>query len=773
MDYNKVLNFIDSAKQQGYSDAEISEFVKSKGVKIEDVQKAYASKQPKSQEGGFLQKVVQGITSLPSRFGATIAAQGADLGSFADSALSGFKTMDFSKGDKIRQEGLDLGYLGNAKPIGGDINNQTFGGLAKDVAGTTLQAGLDAATLGGGGALMGAGEGAAKAGIGALAKQGAKEGAVLGAGYGLSNSLQSDEDWAHTALNTILGAVGGGVVGGAAGVAVPKISSALSTIKGNIAENGVIKGIDKSFLGAVDGIIKNKSASSKPLLNVGLNIGNETKLNEQIITDTLKKEFGVDVLGGKIVQSGTEPTFVPELSRKLTDKELNRLSEVLEQDAIPQYADGVGMMAGPKAKEWGDFNPDYFLNKEGKPISSIGETINIKIPKNVNKGLNAAGDVLEELEGMKQLDIDPTNVEQRNALLQTIKDGKFDFKEINVGGEKQIDFTPTVENLSKETKAIAESQDELIRSKYNKSYDKKELASVIQEKRNTGIKEYGTPNTKDFQKALEKQIQNYQLNKMTSATEILSKIRSIKFDETADSATRQATNDIKTALTDLLKKDFPGFAEKNDQMHRNFLVLDVFGKGLAKPGQSIQEKIASVGAALLAAPQGIVASFLARSTTAKVFRKLFGGVYSLESAKKEFLKEAAPLVDEWVAKGVSKDNIFKLMQEKYAYGKPSPELVHDIVMELQDSASKIVQDGTEQAAKKLADNKSLIRIIKGLGTDAQAIKEELVSQGINVSDIDAKTFAALNKNSGKSITPYLEKLAKVGLIKGTENEIME
>lgn len=352
MDYDKILNGIQTAKSQGYSDAEISEFLKSKGVKIEDVQKAYASKQPKSQEGGFLQSVVQGIASLPSRFGATIAAQGADLGSFADSALSGFKTMDFSKGDKIRQEGLDLGYLGNAKPIGGDINNQTFGGLAKDVAGTTLQAGLDAATLGVDGALMGAGKGAAKAGIGALAKQGAKEGAVLGAGYGLSNSLQSDEDWAHTALNTILGAVGGGVVGGAAGVAVPKISSALSTVKGDIAENGVIKGIDKSFLGAVDGIIKNKSASSKPLLNVGLNIGNETKLNEQIITDTLKKEFGVDVLGGKIVQSGTEPTFVPELSRKLTDKELNRLSEVLEQDAIPQYADGVGMMAGPKAKEW-------------------------------------------------------------------------------------------------------------------------------------------------------------------------------------------------------------------------------------------------------------------------------------------------------------------------------------------------------------------------------------------------------------------------------------
>lgn len=773
MDYDKILNGIQIAKSQGYSDADISEFLKSKGIKIEDVQKAYVSKQPKSQEHGFLQSVIQGITSLPARFGATIAAQGADLGSFADSALSGFKTMDFSKGDKIRQEGLDLGYLGNAKPIGGDINNQTFGGLAKDVAGITLQAGLDAATLGSSGALMGAGEGAAKAGIGALAKQGAKEGAILGAGYGLSNSLQSDEDWAHTALNTILGAVGGGAVGGVAGVAVPKISSALSTVKGNIAENGLIKGIDKSFLGAVDGITKNKSASNKPLLNVGLNIGNETKLDEKIVTDTLKKEFGVDVLGGKVVQSGTEPTFVPELSRKLTDKELNKLSEVLQQDAIPQYADGVGTIAGPKAKEWGDFNPDYFLNKEGKPISSVGDTVNIKIPKNVNKGLKAAGDILEELEGMKQLNIDPTNVEQRNALLQTIKDGKLDFKEMNVGGEKQIDFTPMVENLAKETKAIAESQDKLIRSKYNKSYDKKELASAINAQRQEGIANFGTENTIKYDKALAAEIQNQKLNKMTSATDILAKIRSIKFDPTADSATQQARNDIKSALTNLLKKDFPGFAKKNDQMHRNFLVLDVFGKGLAKPGQSVQEKIASVGAALLAAPQGIVASFLARSTTARVFRKLFGGVYSLESAKKEFLKEAAPLVDEWVAKGVSKDNIFKLMQEKYAYGKPSPELVHDIIMELQDNASKIVQDGTEQAAKKLAENKSLIRIIKGLGTDAQAIKEELVSQGINISDVDAKTFAALNKNSGKSITPYLEKLAKVSLVKAVDSEIQQ
>lgn len=665
MDYNKVLNFIDSAKQQGYSDADISDFLKQKGIKIEDVQKAYVSKQPKSQEHGFLQSVIQGITSLPARFGATIAAQGADLGSFADAAASGFKTMDFSKGDKIRQEGLDLGYLGKAKPIGGDINNQTFSGLAKDVAGTALQGALDVGTLGAGGAALEAGEGVAKAGIGALAKQGAKEGAVLGAGYGLSNSLQDDTDWAHTALNTILGAATGGVLGGAAGVAVPKISSALSTVKGNVAENGLVKGVDKSFLDTVEGISK------------------------------------------KVETDG--------------DKEV----------------------------------------------------VKVTIPKDTKKGLNAAGDILEELEGMKGVNIDPTNVEQRNAVLQTIKDGKFDFNEINYGGEKQVDFTPMVKKLATETKDIAESQDALIRGKYNRSYSKKELENTILSKRQEGVEKFGTENSLKYQKALADEMKNQQLNKMTSATELLAKARSIKFDPTADSATQQARNDVKEAIMDLLKKDFPGFAEKSEQMHRNFLVLDAFGKGLAKPGQSIQEKIAGIAGAFAAAPQGIVASYVTRNAVQKIFKKLFGGTYSLESAKKAFEKEAAPLIEEWTAKGVSKDNIFKLMQERYAYGQPTKETIHDIVMEIQSSADKLAQEGTEQATKKMAEQKSLIRIIKGLGNDVAAIKEELAGQGINVSDTDAKTFAALNKNSGKSITPYIEKLAKLATIKAGVNEVTE
>jgi len=646
---------INAMEQQGASQSEIQQYLDSlKGSTTN-------TPQPSTPESGFLKNVLQSLVHVPATLVSTLASLGADVKSFAGAAGSGFKTMDFSEGDKIRQQGLDLGIFGNVKPVGGDINNQTFGGLAGNVAGLAGNAALDVATLGSDSLAKAVGESTLKQ-VGNIAAKNAG----IGAGYGLASSVENGDNWLDTLLHTVEGAAVGGIAGPALHYAIPAVAKTVGGVASDVIDKGVVGGLE--------------STANK--------IGNK-------IDTTTSKIFG----------------NVPE-----------------------------------------------------------GEVGKITIPKNVEKGIDAGGEVLAELESMKGVNIPHDDTELRNAILETVKDGKFEYVEIPYGGDKKISFTPTIKNLTEDTKKLANDQEKLITEKYNRSYSKKELDTVINAERQNGIKNYAVEDTDKYDKALAAEIKNQKFKKLTSAKDILSKIRSIKFDPTADSATQQARNDVKMALTNLLKKDFPGFAEMNNKIHKNFLVIDAFGNGLAKPGASIFEKLAGISGALAAAPQGIVASFATRNFASKLANHIFGGRYSLDKATKNFINESQPIIEKWISQGVSPKNIFSLIQEKYAYGKPSPETVLKIITELQGKADELSRQTTEVAAQKLAEQKSLIRIIKGMGNDANAIKEELVSQGINITDADAKTFAALNKNLGKSITPYIEKLARIGTIKQSTDQ---
>jgi len=646
---------INAMEQQGASQSEIQQYLDSlKGSTTN-------TPQPSTPESGFLKNVLQSLVHVPATLVSTLASLGADVKSFAGAAGSGFKTMDFSEGDKIRQQGLDLGIFGNVKPVGGDINNQTFGGLAGNVAGLAGNAALDVATLGSDSLAKAVGESTLKQ-VGNIAAKNAG----IGAGYGLASSVENGDNWLDTLLHTVEGAAVGGIAGPALHYAIPAVAKTVGGVASDVIDKGVLGGLE--------------STANK--------IGNK-----------------IDTITSKIFGN------VPE-----------------------------------------------------------GEVGKITIPKNVEKGIDAGGEVLAELESMKGVNIPHDDTELRNAILETVKDGKFEYEEIPYGGDKKISFTPTIKNLTEDTKKLANDQEKLITEKYNRSYSKKELDTVINAERQNGIKNYAVEDTDKYDKALAAEIKNQKFKKLTSAKDILSKIRSIKFDPTADSATQQARNDVKMALTNLLKKDFPGFAEMNNKIHKNFLVIDAFGNGLAKPGASIFEKLAGISGALAAAPQGIVASFATRNFASKLANHIFGGRYSLDKATKNFINESQPVIEKWISQGVSPKNIFSLIQEKYAYGKPSPETVLKIITELQGKADELSRQTTEVAAQKLAEQKSLIRIIKGMGNDANAIKEELVSQGINITDADAKTFAALNKNSGKSITPYIEKLARIGTIKQSTDQ---
>ena len=118
-------------------------------------------------------------------------------------------------------------------------------------------------------------------------------------------------------------------------------------------------------------------ATRKPLLNIGLDVNGGGKVDPAQVISALKK-MGVEVTQHTIHQSNTEPTLVASLSRRLTDDEAQKLSTRFKQEAIAQYAGGKGKLHGPAAEKWGPFNPDYFLNHEGKSLASENDVLKFK-----------------------------------------------------------------------------------------------------------------------------------------------------------------------------------------------------------------------------------------------------------------------------------------------------------------------------------------------------------------------------------------------------------
>lgn len=105
------------------------------------------------------------------------------------------------------------------------------------------------------------------------------------------------------------------------------------------------------------------------LVNIGLNTNVGGKISEQDILKALPKD--VKILSSATHPSGTEPTFVGELSRPLTQQEHYALTKALKQDAIPQLVNGKGTMTNVGEKSWGSFNPEYFMDTSGKTLGVL------------------------------------------------------------------------------------------------------------------------------------------------------------------------------------------------------------------------------------------------------------------------------------------------------------------------------------------------------------------------------------------------------------------
>lgn len=103
-------------------------------------------------------------------------------------------------------------------------------------------------------------------------------------------------------------------------------------------------------------------------INVGMIVGKTKKeITMEEIQDSLPE--GVEVFESQVTE-GTEPTATIELSRPLTDGEMNQFLKDTKQLAIPQLSGGKGVMYG--TLDWGEFNPDYFVMFGN---SSLSDTI--------------------------------------------------------------------------------------------------------------------------------------------------------------------------------------------------------------------------------------------------------------------------------------------------------------------------------------------------------------------------------------------------------------
>lgn len=85
------------------------------------------------------------------------------------------------------------------------------------------------------------------------------------------------------------------------------------------------------------------------------------------------------VLSSVHVQSDTEPTLVVEVERwhegigvdAAQAATIGRLAESLQQDCIATWdpSEGRGLLLGPRADAWGEFNPEFFVGLDGQRLS--------------------------------------------------------------------------------------------------------------------------------------------------------------------------------------------------------------------------------------------------------------------------------------------------------------------------------------------------------------------------------------------------------------------
>lgn len=112
------------------------------------------------------------------------------------------------------------------------------------------------------------------------------------------------------------------------------------------------------------------------ILNIGLNCNDGTKLDPvTAIQKLLRTSRHLRLEAVAVHTSDTEPTLVASVycDKPLSSSAWMLLSVRCKQDAIAVYdvEAARGELHGPKAAEWGPFNPAFFLLLDGIRLSEL------------------------------------------------------------------------------------------------------------------------------------------------------------------------------------------------------------------------------------------------------------------------------------------------------------------------------------------------------------------------------------------------------------------
>lgn len=186
-------------------------------------------------------------------------------------------------------------------------------------------------------------------------------------------TYQPRTPWGAQALN-LLGQGFEGVANSKpiAAIADPISSSLLNAgmapgdIAGLTSAAGLLAG---GPMDAAESRIGSLGRSPPNLVNIGLHVAGGDSLTPAEAIAALKSR-GIDVTESAVHDSNTEPTLVARTSRPLTAEEATGLSADLKQDAIAQMGPSGNDLFGPKASEWGPFDPGQFLDLKGRKASA-------------------------------------------------------------------------------------------------------------------------------------------------------------------------------------------------------------------------------------------------------------------------------------------------------------------------------------------------------------------------------------------------------------------
>lgn len=119
------------------------------------------------------------------------------------------------------------------------------------------------------------------------------------------------------------------------------------------------------------------------ILNIGLNTNTGGRITANDVLDALRN-IGIEITTHAVHTSDTEPTLVAAVNifDPFFGDAVAQLCEELGQDAIAvwfprpvatngriDWSKSPGQLFGPKAAEWGPFNPEFFLQLDGRRLS--------------------------------------------------------------------------------------------------------------------------------------------------------------------------------------------------------------------------------------------------------------------------------------------------------------------------------------------------------------------------------------------------------------------